>query len=213
MHNDPAKHASGSERNHVNHVHNVDDRRKKRNFAGFLIESDIKPFMFVGKCIQYFGWGTVAGVFLGAICVYGYAVFYKPLPYAKVVAEPIVQPTPPPVVNPPTPVQLHGFVTDADNKPFTESFFIAILAKQHGPEQNPTGWYTMEVPQNGCYDMAFWKLEGVVNRRENLCPEKDGSGYRLDLRMPNDTRAAVQSSRSGSLAAVKQNGRSQFGGQ
>jgi len=184
-------------------------QRGRKSFTQFMLDSDLGPVVFVGKCVQFFGWGAVAGFFLGSACVYGYALF-KPLPYVKAQVVQVQIPITPPS---PSPVLLHGFMTDGDNKPVVDSFFVAVVAKQHGPEQNVQGQYTMEVPPNTCYDLMFWKLEGIVNRRDNLCPEKDASGYRLDLRMPLESRAAVQNSKAGSSAAVSNKGGSQFAGQ
>jgi len=191
MHNDPTKHPSDSERNHVNHVRKADDRGKKRNFAGFLIESDIKPFMFVGKCIQYFGWGTVAGVFLGAICVYGYAVFYKPLPYAKVVTEPIVQPTPQNKT-----VQLRGLVRNSADEP-AKWFHVGVFANQQGPLTNSDGSFNIEVPQSDSYDVAYWIDDQTVGFFQRNPAEPDGNGYKLQnvLKFPpkNQDASAVVS--------------------
>jgi len=54
----------------------------KKPFIQFLIESDIKLLVFIGKSTQYFGKREVICFFLGAITVYIYALF-QPLPWIE----------------------------------------------------------------------------------------------------------------------------------
>ncbi|HMH42436.1 MAG TPA: hypothetical protein VK557_03055 [Pyrinomonadaceae bacterium] len=197
-----------------NHSHRAFEdhqhKKQKKTFTQFMLDSDVKPVVFVGKCVQYFGWGAVAGFLLGSVSVYGYALI-RPLPYAKAATQPIVQPAVTTAVAQSSPVRLHGYMTDANNRPFTERFWVAVVAKQHGPEFNAQGSYEMEAPQSDCYDVMFWKMEGTVHQVTNQCAEKDGSGYKLDLRMPSEeARVAVHKSKSEPPTASADGARSQF---
>lgn len=153
----------------------------KRSLAEFLKETGFGPVVLIGKCVQQFGWGAVAGFLLGATTIYGYAVV-KPLPYAKSVSPPVapvVQQTPPTKI-----VQLHGRVRDGRGSPVNERFWVGVLAKQLGPVQNVDGTFTLEVPQSSSYDVALWTAESPVNIYNSFPAEQDGAGYRLRDALP-----------------------------
>lgn len=154
---------------------------RKRSVAEFLLDTGFAPVVFIGKCVQQFGWAPVAGFLLGATAVYGYAVV-KPLPYAKSVSPPVA-----PIVQPPPQtkiVQLHGRVRDGKGSPVNERFWVGVLAKQLGPVQNVDGTFTLEVPQSSSYDVALWTAESPVNIYNSFPAEQDGSGYRLRDALP-----------------------------
>lgn len=180
----------------------------KGSLAEFLKETGFGPVVFIGKCVQQFGWGAVAGFLLGATAVYGYAVV-KPLPYAKSVSPaiaPIVQQPPQTKI-----VQLHGRVRDGKGSPVNERFWVGVLAKQLGPVQNVDGTFTVEVPQSSSYDVALWTAESPVNIYNSFPAEQDGAGYRLRdalpfLLVPQATAAleTVKPKRVGSQAQLAQ---------
>ena len=148
------------------------------SLAGFLIDSDFKPLVFLGRCVQYFGFGTVAGFLVGVACVYGYA-FFKPLPYAvSLETESKVQPSPTPPV-PSKTVQLHGWVRNSAGEPIKEAFTVGVLANQLGPVQNADGSFTLEVPRSNSYDVAVWIDAETARFYKGFAAEPDGNGFLL----------------------------------
>jgi len=181
MENHPSKHRPiGPERQRSPGFPNppkANRRPKNAPFADFLIESNLAPLAFVGRCVKQFGAGAVAGFLLGAVSVYGYAVL-KPLPYGQF---PHVDPPPPPVQS--KTVKLHGLVRDSEGKPVREAFNVGVLAKQLGPVQNSDGSFEMEVPQSNSYDVALWNSD-TVKVYTGFAAEQDGRGYRLEQALP-----------------------------
>jgi hypothetical protein len=178
------------------------------SLAGFLIDTDLKAFVFLGRCVQHFGFGAVAGFLLGAACVYGYA-FFKPLPYAVTAAtESKIQPSP----TPPAPsktVQLHGWVRDAAGEPIKEAFTVGVLANQLGPVQNAGGSFALEVPRSNSYDVAVWVDAETARFYRGFAAEPDGDGYKLQQALPFlrvNRGASIQSSRSRGTTLQSQSG-------
>lgn len=174
------------------------------SLAGLLIDSDLKAFVFLGRCVQHFGFGAVAGFLLGAACVYGYA-FFKPLPYAVSAAtESKIQPSPTPPV-PSKTVQLHGWVRDAAGEPIKEAFTVGVLANQLGPVQNADGSFALEVPRSNSYDVAVWVDAETARFYRGFAAEPDGDGYRLQQALPflRVTRGASTTPTSRSRATLQ----------
>lgn len=214
MQNNPTKHREvAGEKDRNQRSIKVNDRRRRGTLARFMLNSDIKPLMFVGKCVQYFGWGAVAGFLLGGVTVYAYAVL-KPLPYAKSVTQPMVQVTPPPQMKT---IQLRGRVRDRMGKPLNDRFWVGVLAKQLGPIQNSEGSFTLEVPQSSTYDVALWNTEtGTINISTGFLAEPDGAGYELQLPLlfqPPVGMASLENSRSKRVESPTQLARSQISAQ
>jgi hypothetical protein len=173
MENHPIKHhVEKSRRRLMNYA------ASKRPLADFLIDSNIAPLTFAGKCVNQFGWGTVVGFLLGAAAVYGYAVV-KPLPLAKSAVQTVAVPTPPQTKV----VQLHGRVRDKMGNPLNERFWVGVLAKQLGPVQNSDGSFVLEVPQSNTYDVALWNTDAITIYT-GFAAEQDGAGYRLQDALP-----------------------------
>lgn len=181
---------------------------EKKPLANFLLETDIKPLVFLGQCVQYFGLAAVAAFLLGAVSVYGYACLIKPLPFAKTTeasaAIPVTQPAQSKMV------KLHGVVRDSEGKPVKEAFSVGVLAKQLGPVQNSDGSFALEVPQRDSYDVALWNSD-TVKVYVGFAAEADGNGYRLQQALPflqAVSTVSAQDSRSAAhLAQVQPGGR------
>ncbi len=156
-------------------------RAPKKGLAEFLLETNFTPLVIIGKCVQQFGWGAVAGFLIGAAAVYGYAVVVRPLPYAK--SEPAATPAPVVAAALPKTVQLRGRVRDGKGSPMNERFWVGVLAKQLGPVQNSDGTFTLEVPQSSSYDVALWTSERI-NIYNGFAAEQDGNSYRLMEALP-----------------------------
>jgi hypothetical protein len=152
---------------------------KKGSITEFLKDTGFGPVVFVGKCIEQFGWRLVVGGLLGAISVYGYDVV-KGLPYGKSVIEPVVQISQP---SQPKTVQLHGRVRDGSGSPVNERFWVGVLAKQLGPVQSSDGTFSLEVPQSNSYDVALWTSE-TISIYNGFAAEQDGTGYKLLQALP-----------------------------
>ncbi len=183
MENHPTKHRPiGPERHRSPGFPNppkANRHPKNASFADFLLESNLAPLAFMGRCVKQFGAGAVAGFLLGAASVYGYAVL-KPLPYAKALPAEAALVTVP--VQSKT-VKLHGLVRDSEGKPVKEAFNVGVLAKQLGPVQNSDGSFEMEVPQSNSYDVALWNSD-TVKVYTGFAAEQDGRGYRLEQALP-----------------------------
>jgi len=156
------------------------------SFAGFLIDTDVKPFVVVGKCMQFFGLGVVVSFLLGAGCLYTYAVF-EHLPGSKqaTVAPPQQLATASPSA--PKQVWLHGTV-----KSHETPFEIGVLATRQGPFQ-PDGSYSIQVPESDRYLVIGW-YQGYENFKLQEM-SADASGTLQQLVFPT----LDMTSREGSL--------------
>lgn len=184
---------------------------KKGSIVAFFKDTGFGPAVFLGKCVEQFGWGAVAGCLLGAGLVYGYAVVVKPLPYAKSV---VVQVAPLPQPSQPKTVQLHGRVRDGSGSPVNQRFWVGVLAKQLGPVQNSDGTFSLEVPQSNSYDVALWTSESI-NIYNGFAAEQDGSGYRLQQALPflsMTNTASIESPKPRRGESRTQLARAQIGG-
>jgi len=152
---------------------------KRKSFSTFLIESDFKPLVFAGRCMQYFGVGTVIGVFVGAVFVYGYANF-RPLPL-------IVLPKP----------------------PIEEQFEIGVLANAYrGPFQAPDGSFSIQVPEaeKGQYLITLWNAGYQKFKLVQKTADSDGNVHDVvfDSSMAKLERNNQGSEPSNSFASVGQ---------
>ena len=157
------------------------NNRKSRSLTTFLLDSDIKSVVFLGKCVQQFGWGAVIGFCLGAAGVYGYAFTAKSLPlvpFTKEQSKDPPAPTPAPVVSQRR--WLHG-----DIKSDNEDIEIGVLAQRNGPF--PSGSFSMEVPQGDHYQVVLWNPGYRSFRVVELRPDVDGKVP--DLKFPSDSFA------------------------
>ena len=182
---------------------------KRKSFSTFLIESDFKPLVFAGRCMQYFGVGTVIGVFVGAVFVYGYANF-RPLPLIVLPKPPIETPTPAPTQPPvqPKTVWLHGVVTNND-KPVKEQFEIGVLANAYrGPFQAPDGSFSIQVPEaeKGQYLITLWNAGYQKFKLVQKTADSDGNVHDVvfDSSMAKLERNNQGSEPSNSFASVGQ---------
>ena len=160
--------------------------KRRGSFAGFLIDTDVKPFVVMGKCMQYFGLGVVASFLLGAACVYGYAVF-EHLPGSKqaiVAPSPLVATASP---SPPKRVWLHGTV-----KSHETPFEIGVLATSQGPFQ-PDGSYSIQVPESDRYLVIGWYQGYEKFKLQEMSADASGTLQELVFPTPDIT------SRGGSL--------------
>ena len=177
------------------------EKKKRKSFALFLIESEIKPFVFVGRCMQYFGIGAVVGFFVGAAALYLYALFY-PLPGTTRVVATTPEQSRPVVTRPtedqPTIIRLHGLVTNESGQPTKEAFVVGVLASQHGPWQNSNGSFTIDVAPRPSYDIALWNMGAErVKVYSGYPADKDGDQYVLpDLQFTPSIRSSKRSTTS-----------------
>jgi hypothetical protein len=144
---------------------------KKKSWDNFLIKSGIQPLVFVGHCTRQFGFVGVAAFLLGAVSVYGYAIF-RPLPYAKATEPPSQLKT----------IWLHGNVRDKDDKPMKEEFEIGVLAIRKGPFQD--GSYSIPVPESDHYLVTLWNLGYQKFKLVEL--KADSAGNVNDVVFPAD---------------------------
>lgn len=175
----------------------VGNTEKKKSLAGFLIGTDVKPLVLVGQCVNFFGLGTVVGFLMGAAIVYGVALF-RPLPYAKPASSPEFRAVLNTALSPAEAkkVRLHGFVTDGDDRP-VKSFFVAVLASQHGPFIRRNGEFSVEVPLSDKYDIALWSDDRQKMQVYSALPfEPDNVGFTFgDLRLlPNTAPVSLGAS-------------------
>lgn len=151
---------------------------KKKSLDNFLIKSGIQPLVFVGHCARQFGFVGVAAFLLGAISVYGYAIF-RPLPYAKATEPPSQLKT----------IWLHGNVRDKDHQPTKEEFEIGVLAIRKGPFQD--GSYSIQVPESDQYLMTLWNLGHEKFKLVEL--KADPAGNVSDVEFPSDATRSESS--------------------
>lgn len=180
MQDHPSKHRPPVAEKHTHVAAKAGDAVKRKPFSAFLIESDFKPLVFVGQCVQYFGFGAVAAFFFGAVCVYGYAMF-KPLPYAA--AAPSGAPiqavqTPTQTPSQPRTVSLHGFLTTND-KPVSEQFEIGVLASRLGPFKRRDGSFSIQVPESDHYLISVWNAGYQRFQLIELKPDSDGDVHEV----------------------------------
>lgn len=184
---------------------------QKGSTAQFLKDTGFGPVVFLGKCIEQFGWRAVLSCLLGALSVYGYDVI-KGLPFGKseiATVAAISQPSAPKTI------QLHGRVRDGKGSPVNERFWVGVLAKQLGPVQNVDGTFSLEVPPSSSYDVALWTAESPVNIYNGFPAEQDGGGYRLREALPFLTMtetAALERPKPKRAESRTQLARSQVGG-
>jgi len=181
---------------------------KRKSFSTFLIESEFKPFVFAGRCMQYFGMGAVVGVLVGAVFVYVYANF-RPLPLIaspKATETPTPTPTHPPAQ--PKTVWLHGVVMSND-KPVKEQFEIGVLANaDRGPFQAPDGSFSIQVPEaeKGQYLITLWNSGYQKFKLVQKTADSDGNVHDVifDSSMAKLERNNQGSEPSNSYASVEQ---------
>ena len=183
--------------------------KKRKSFSTFLIESDFKPLIFVGRCMQYFGVGAVVGFLGGAVFVYGYANF-RPLPLIASLKPPTETPTPTPTQPPAQPktVWLHGVVTNND-KPVKEQFEIGVLANAYrGPFQAPDGSFSIQVPEaeKGQYLITLWNAGYQRFKLIQKTADSDGNVHDVvfDSSMAKLERNNQRSETSNSYASAGQ---------
>lgn len=161
-------------------------RKNRKPFATFLMESEIRPLVFVGRCMQYFGLGAVIGFLLGAVGVYGYAFVVKSLPLITFTGEqPVASPTPTPGPVTNAMRKLHGRIK-SNNKPISEDIEIGVLLKRQGPFQS--GTYSIEVPDADRYQLTFWNAGYRTFRLVEVIPNSDGTVGDVDF--PSEMSAA-----------------------
>jgi hypothetical protein len=152
---------------------NRTNNRKRRSLSKFLLESDIKPVIFVGKCVQQFGWGAVIGFCLGAAGVYGYAFAAKSLPLVTLAQE---QSKNPPTTGQTPPANqtrwLHGVIKSNDRL-VTEDIEIGVLATRAGPFQS--GVFRIQVPESDRYQITLWNQGYQRMQLVELRPDSDGN--------------------------------------
>jgi len=117
---------------------------KPWSLAQYLIETGIKPLVFVGKSMAYFGVAPVVGFLLGIAITYGYALF-NPLPYTIQATK--KQPK----------ISLQGKVLTCENQPL-KLFEVGVLESLHGPFQE--GIFNIDVPYKDKYDLVVWREKG-----------------------------------------------------
>jgi len=152
------------------HSPNKSSQATKKFLAQYLIESDFKPLVFVGKSMQYFGTRTVIvfflGLFIGVISVYGYALSKQSLPFVKV-----------------TKITLRGKVKTIEGQPL-KAFNIGILDSRHGPFESEDGSFEVRVPFKETYSIVVWPLSGYYPVKlygdQYVTKKKDG-GYLLGV--------------------------------
>jgi len=151
-----------------------DSQHSKKSFAEYLIESDLKLLVFIGKSMKYFGMNVVIGFIAGMVVIYTYALF-KPLPYTAGVPERGREV-----------ICLQGKVLTLEDSPL-DSFEIGVLESRHGPIVDKQGEFAIKVPHKEKYDILVWtpgykvfKLYGDQNIIRDA-----GGGYSLN----NDLRA------------------------
>lgn len=151
---------------------NRTNNRKSRSLIKFLLDSEVKPVVFVGRCVQQFGWGAVIGFCLGAAGVYGYAFTAKSLPLVTLAKE---QSKDAATATQTSAIQkrwLHGVVMSG-NRPVTEDIEIGVLATRNGPF--PSGKFSIQVPQSDRYLFTLWN-QGVQRfRLVEVIPDVDGN--------------------------------------
>jgi hypothetical protein len=106
--------------------------------------------------VEQFGWGTVVGIILGAIGVYGYALFMH-LPGSRAADTPAKK------------VMLHGIVKSHENL-----FEIGVLAIRGGPFQ-PDGSYSIEVPESERYLVVSWYPDYSKFKMQDMSADKSGT--------------------------------------
>jgi hypothetical protein len=111
----------------------------RRSFSRFLIETEIKPLVIIGKAIQAFGMAATGSYVLGAACLYGYGLFAGSLPGIK------------PAIPEAREIDLFGKVTTLDDEPLKEGFRVMVLdsaKSESGPFQRKDGSFQVRVPLN-----------------------------------------------------------------
>lgn len=146
---------------------------KRHSIADFLKDTGFAPAVFVGKCVQQFGWAAVIGFCLGAAGVYGYAFTVKSLPLVTLVKE--QSKDAPTATLTPTVSQkrrLHGVIKSND-KPVEEDIEIGVLATRQGPFQS--GRFSIEVPEGDRYQITLWNQGYQRFKLVEVRPDMDGN--------------------------------------
>lgn len=145
-----------------------------KSLPQFLIDSEIKWLVFIGKGMQYFGIRAVIAFFLGGIAIYTYALF-KPLPLIKSIPKQ-------------KKIQLHGKVITLDNKPFEEEFQIGVLlGSPLGPFGLGDGSFKIDVPYYETYNIIVWDLDYQMFKLYNLATKQVDGEYHLEAALPYPT--------------------------
>ena len=160
----------------------------KRPLRDFLISSDIKLLVFVGKCMDYFGMGAVFGFLFGGSLVYGYALF-EPLPYAKRfnptpqahAAAPLTLLAPPKEDK----IKIQGVVTTDGTNVVKDAFQVGVVEVVSGEFTNGDGTYHLEVPRQSTYKVAFWK-PNYENLRVLELSLQDGGTFSKAVWLPRN---------------------------
>jgi len=185
MPNDPAKHHQAGMRNRHRQPSNGDPGKTKPTFTKFMLDSDIKPVIFLGKCVQYFGWGTVGGFLLGVAFLYGYAFVTKSLPLVTFAGEQAKESRGTVTVPTPSPVPMRSLrgVVKINDKQLIEDIEIGVLSMRPlGPFQG--GEFSIQVPEStdDHYQITLWNMGYQRFKLVELIPDHDG--YVHDIVFP-----------------------------
>lgn len=129
-----------------------------KSFSQLLIESDIKPLVFIGRCIRFFGIKYVIVFFLGALFIWVLALFY-PLPgYTIFYRQNGIKQND---------ILLHGNVKikkeEGGLEPFKNEFLLGVLlGSRRGPFndiEKADGSFSVEVPLLKKYNIVVWDEE------------------------------------------------------
>jgi hypothetical protein len=151
---------------------------RKKSLATFLTETEIWPLVLAGRCVDQFGWGIVVGFVLGAVLVYGYAVF-RILPGSKAAVAP---PEHVAIVDPPAPkkIRLYGTAKSHEAK-----YEIGMLISPRLGPFNPGDVYTLQVPESDHYVVVGWNPNYENFAMQEMFP--DASGRLQELVFPNSS--------------------------
>ncbi len=163
---------------------------ERQSLRTFLKGSEIKPLVFVGKCMDYFGMGAVVGFLFGATTMYGISLAGLS-PYLKTTlmsqaAGSIVnitatdKPQIPSAPTEPKKIDVHGVVKTAGGKPFDESFQIGVIESVHGPFSKEDASFDLEVPYKNRYQLVVWTLNYGAFRMNALNLDQINEKYQLE---------------------------------
>ena len=187
----------------------------RKSISDFLKETDFKPLVLVGKAMDYFGKGAVLGFLLGASLVWGYALVEQ-LPYAgrfaKSLPVPEVAQAKIPESQKQEKITVKGKITDGKNGIKTP-FQVGVVYLVSGQFAQGNGSFSLELPKQNTYTVAFWKPNYEDFRLLQLELESDNTFSPVTIwddivtkqttdREPKDMRRASRERKLRSQASV-----------
>lgn len=150
------------------------DKNAKMTLPQYLKSTEVKPLVFIGKSMEFWGTGIVVAFILGIATVYSWAAFRGAPPYFPAKSSGVEM------------VKLTGSVTTLDNKPL-DGYQIGVIDMQTVNAKDGTFSIRVPLTRKGSYDLVAW-VPGYYPVKvwgNQTAHKSDGTAYILDKPLEN----------------------------